>query len=164
MTADLPRLRRDLLAFRVTHPGTQASLRAAKLLADLPSPLDRLDASTIPAVEKFASQPRELVGVLGEHRGRHAGPVAAVAFSSDGSMIASLGGGYLRLWNPTTMRLIGVAGDGSAAVAFTPNSKNLVTANSGGTVHVWDLPKGLPPRLRFSVAAATSPAYSTTGP
>src|SRR5271165_6618799 len=41
-SADLPRLRKDLLAFRLAHPGMRASLRAAALLAELPSPLDRL--------------------------------------------------------------------------------------------------------------------------
>src|SRR5262249_39301977 len=37
----------------------------------VPSPLDRLSKDSIPSSERMAGQPRELVAVLGEHRGRH---------------------------------------------------------------------------------------------
>jgi WD40 repeat protein len=159
---DLPRLRRDLLDFRVAHPGTRASLRAATLLAELPSPLDRLSASTIPSLEKFDHQPKELVGVLGEHRGRHGGPVASVAFSADGNLIASGGGSYVRLWSPSTMRLLSTVGHGAnvTAVAFTPDGKVLVSANSYGALVAWDVVKGQTLRHKGTVSAATSPIYS----
>jgi WD40 repeat protein len=161
-TAELPRLRRDLLSFRLKHPGTRAALRAVTLLADLPSPLDRLSASTIAALEKFDWQPKELVGILGEHRGRHGATVSSVAVSSDGSFIASGGGSLLRIWNPATMRLIGTAGHGSgiSAIAITRDNKNLISATVYGNVAVWDLPRGQPPRFRFAINAATSPIYS----
>jgi WD40 repeat protein len=161
LTSELPKLRRDLISFRLSHPGTKASLRAATLLADLPSPLDKLDASTIPALEKFSWQPKELVGVLGEHRGRHGNVVAAVAVSPDNSMIASAGGNYIRTWNPTTMRLIGLGGQTGATncVAFTPNSKVLVSGTGYGYVYVWDVSKGTPPKYRAHVQAATGGVY-----
>jgi WD40 repeat protein len=160
-SAELPRLRKDLLAFRLAHPGTRAALKAAALLAELPSPLDRLSPANIPPMEKFDWQPKELVGILGEHRGRHGAAVASVAFSSDGSFIASGGGNLVRIWNPTKMRLIGTAGHGATtAIAVTPDNKHVIAGNAYGSVAVWDLPKGQPPRQRFSVAAATSPIYS----
>src|SRR4051812_5250185 len=48
------------------------------------SPLDKFDASTIPALEKFPWHPRELVAILGEHKGRQGGPVTSVAQSRNG--------------------------------------------------------------------------------
>src|SRR5262245_29952933 len=63
--------RRDLVAFRVMYAGTLAAMKAASLLARLSSPLDLLDPKTIAPLERFDWQPKELVGVLGEHRGRH---------------------------------------------------------------------------------------------
>jgi WD40 repeat protein len=154
---EMPKLRRDLLSFRLGHPGTKASLRAATLLAELPSPLDKLDASAIPALERFSWQPGELVGVLGEHRGRHGAAVAAVAFSPDGALVASGGGPYVRVWNPATMRLLGVGGQShsTSCVAFTRDSKTLVSGTLHGNVYVWDLPKGRSPSLRYSVHAST---------
>ena len=48
-----------------------ASCRADDKSAAKPSPLDRLDPAQIPAAERFDWQPKELVAVLGSHRGRH---------------------------------------------------------------------------------------------
>ncbi len=160
--SELPKLRKDLLAFRLNHPGTRASLRAAALLAELPSPLDRLSPANIPALEKFDWQPKELVGILGEHRGRHGAAVAAVAFSFDNSFIASGGGGLVRIWSPATMRLVATAEHGAptTAIAITRDNKNLIAAHAYGGVSVWELPKNQVPKFRFSVAAATSPIYS----
>src|SRR5262245_10870599 len=74
---DAAKLRRELLALRVAHPGTAAAMKAAALLARLPSPLDRLDPKAIPALERFDWQAPELVAILGDHRGRHGAPVTS---------------------------------------------------------------------------------------
>src|SRR5207253_2375272 len=70
--ADDASLRQDLLALRQEYAGTRAAVRAAECLRQLASPLDKLDPRKIPELDRFAWQPKELVTVLGEHRGRHA--------------------------------------------------------------------------------------------
>jgi WD40 repeat protein len=160
-SADRARLRQELLAFRLSYPGTRAAVGAAGLLSGLPSPLDRLDAKTIPALERFDWQPKELVGVLGEPRGRHGGAVTSVAFSPDSSLVASAGTEYVRLWNTSNMRLFALLGYSTAisTVAFSKDGKFLAAGTSYGGVAVWDLAKGQQPRQRFTLAAATSPIY-----
>src|SRR5215469_12017804 len=64
---------------------------AAPLGAQSSSPLDRLNPKNIPALERFDWQPKELVAVLGEHRGRQGASAMAVAFSPDGKVLASAG-------------------------------------------------------------------------
>src|SRR5262249_37736524 len=60
-SADREKLRQDLLAFRRANYGKAEAVEAAELLARLPSPLDRLDPATIPALDRFDWQPKELV-------------------------------------------------------------------------------------------------------
>ncbi|HEY7311489.1 MAG TPA: protein kinase [Gemmataceae bacterium] len=67
------------------------------------SPLDVLSAEQIPEVERFASQPAELVAVLGNHGLRHEGETATVlgvACPPSGGLAASLSqSGVLCLWD-----------------------------------------------------------------
>jgi WD40 repeat protein len=159
---DLPKLRKELLALRLSCPGTPTAVKAHALLGRLPSPLDRLERKTIPALERFDWQPKELVGVLGEHRGRHGAPVSCVAFSPDNSLIASGGSNLVRLWASGNMRLQATVGHGGVvtSLAFSRDSKALAVGGANGVVGVWDLVKGGAPRLRFWVSAASSPVYS----
>ncbi len=153
-------LRRDLLAFRLAYPGTAAAARAGALLAQIPSPLDALSPTAIPALERFDWQPKELVAILGEHRGRHGSPVSCVAYSPDGTLVASGGGSLVRVWDANTLRLLGVAG-GSAVtcIAFSHDSKALVVGGAYADLRVLDIAKGGALQLRYAVQAGTSTVY-----
>src|SRR5262249_1189161 len=109
-TAAQEKLRPDVLAFLRRRAGTRDAIEAAKLLRGMVSPLDRLDPHLIPALDRFDWQPKELVAVLGEHRGRHGAPVSAVAWSGDGKLVASGGSNYLvRIWDSKTLRQVGAS-------------------------------------------------------
>lgn len=161
-SSDLNALRRDLLSLRVRHPGTKAALRAAALLAALPSPLDRLDPANIPPLEKFDAQPKELVAILGEHRGRHGNPVTSVAFSSDGKRLASAGGYLARLWNTSNMRLLHTLRvSGSAtSVAISKNGLLVAVGCSNGYLNVFDTPPDKAPIARTPINVASNSIYS----
>src|SRR5262245_32794247 len=73
--------RPEVSAFMRRRIGTPAATQAGELLHRLPSPLDHLDAKTIPELERFSWQPKELVAVLGEHRGRHGSYVSAIQWT-----------------------------------------------------------------------------------
>lgn len=114
-------------------------LRAAD---DKGGPLDRLDPKLIPALERFDWQPKELVAVLGEHRGRQGWPVSCVAASPNGKLVASAGSGAaVRVWDPASLRLHAFLGTSSSmtAIAFSADSKLLASSAADGTVHVWTI-------------------------
>src|SRR5205807_1362041 len=79
--------------------------------------LDSLDAAKIPAAERNAMQPKELVAVLGEHRGRHWGRVVGLAYSPDGKFVATAGDGGTALWDSQTLRQRAFLPGSQAAVA-----------------------------------------------
>jgi WD40 repeat protein len=139
--ADPSRLWDDLVAFRQQYPGTPEALEAARVMRRLPSPLDTLDPEKIPELDHFAWQPKELVAVLGEHRGRHGYAVAAVTVSPDGNRIASVGGSQqVRLFDAATLRPLFTAGHGTVTTAaFSPDGKRLATADFYGRVILWDV-------------------------
>lgn len=130
------------------------------------SALFRMDPKLIPPLERFDWQPKELVAVLGEHRGRQGNPVLCVAVSPDGKQVASGGsGGYVRLWDRTTMRLQKLLGHGYAASAITYSVDGtlLVVAGHNGAVQIWKMDKGVAtagPSVSNSSAALYAVAIS----
>jgi WD40 repeat protein/serine/threonine protein kinase len=100
--------------------------------------LDRLDPNKIPEAERFAWQPKELVAVLGEHRGRNWGAVQQLIWSPNGKFVATAGPTGVALWDPRTLRpraSIPSAG----IVAISPDSKTLATAPGDLSVRLWDV-------------------------
>jgi WD40 repeat protein len=167
-TVNRDQVRQELITFRRTYPGTPQAVQAAVMLRQLPSPLDKLDPKFIPPLERFAWQPKELVAILGEHRGRQGTYPYAVAISPNGKLIVSGGAnGTIRLWDRATMRQQGILGSagGVAALAFSRDGKTLA-ASGGGYVVLFDMTVEKPQRRAMflaSTAAVTSLAISPNG-
>jgi WD40 repeat protein len=111
-----------------------------------PGPLDRLDSAAIPANERFPWQPKELVAVLGQHRGRHWLPILHVTFSPDGKRAASCGhDGLVYVWDADTLNLRAVLVGHTQenwCVAFSPDGRRLLSAGADQTVRLWDVDTG----------------------
>jgi WD40 repeat protein len=156
------KLREEVLALRNRSPGTATSLKASVLLRQLPSALDRLDPRSIPDLEKFSWQPKDLVAVLGEHRGRHGVAATCCAFSPVGNLIISGGGGYLRVWRPGDMRLLQVESFSlPSSMAFSKDGKMLAVAGVYANWTLYDVVAGEKPlQARFSLPNAGTAAYA----
>jgi WD40 repeat protein len=89
----------------------------------------------------------------------HSGVVTAVAFSPDGTTLASSGAdGTVRLWNVATGKAIGepIQTDGEAyAVAFSPDGRIVASAGASGHVQLWNAAT----RSAWSLESVASPAY-----
>jgi WD40 repeat protein len=111
-----------------------------------PSALDRLDPARIPTTERFAWQPRELVAVLGEHRGLQWGMATGIALSPDGKRAASWGyAGSVHIWDAETLALRALLKGHTGGVwgaAFSPDGHRLLSAGSDGTMRLWDVDAG----------------------
>jgi WD40 repeat protein len=133
-----------------------------------PGPLDRLDPASIPAAERFSCQPKELVAVLGQHRGRHWGPIGCVTFSPDGKRAASCGNdGLIFVWDADTLNLRTVLGERSPwnwSVAFSPDGHRLLSGGQDRIMRLWDVDTGQQLR-RFEghTGTVTSVAYCPDG-
>jgi WD40 repeat protein len=104
--------------------------------------------------------PRRAVARIGTLRFQHGCPVADVCYSSDGRLLASVGGdGTSRIWDVATGKELRRFAETFGTVAFSPDSSNLITG--GERVRVWDIPSG---RMLYSLPfSATSLALSTDG-
>jgi WD40 repeat protein len=99
----------------------------------------------------------------------HAGPVCGLAFSPDGTKLATAGeDGLARVWNTATgEELLVVSGHatGIGAVAFDPTGNVLATAGGDGFTKLWNIgPAGSYELVAVATEApATFSAYSTDG-
>jgi WD40 repeat protein len=111
---------------------------------------------------------------VGEFLSGHEGPVNGVAFSPDGTRLASASFKTVRLWNTQTRQLVGepMMGHNEAvnAVAFGPDGHRLVSASSDNTIRLWDadtrkLLSSIPPEQNaiFTVAFSSDGHHVATG-
>jgi WD40 repeat protein len=117
------------------HPGTEEPPFSWPALTDilpLRPPLYRLDPARIPAENRSAWQPEEVVAVLGTEAGRHWGEVNCVARSPDGQRLASCGRDAVCLWDAELHLRAVLRHTGEVrALAFSPDSKTLACGTKG---------------------------------
>ena len=75
------------------------------------------------------------------------GLVTALAYSPDGSLLASANGfdGSVRIWDPAAGRLVCSIGSRATSrnpMAFAPGGRLLATADDDGTVKIWSVATG----------------------
>ena len=90
------------------------------------------------------------------------GNSSSVAFSVDGSRIAS-GGGQIRVWDLPSGRLIWTFNNPSLSLAFSHDGSRLVSGSYDKTVKMWDLASGRLLRTFVHPDAVTSVAISADG-
>lgn len=141
-------LAREVNRFKGKYGGTVAAVKAAEMLEKLPSPLDQLDPKKLPqdCLDNWQISgehpPRELVGVLGEHRWRLWGPAVPIAIRRDEQELACGGEGDITLIDPATgtARTQFKAHSGYiSTLAYSPSGDILVSASKDLTFKMWDM-------------------------
>jgi WD40 repeat protein len=107
----------------------------------LPSPLDGLDPARIPLDEHCPWQPKELVAVLGTHRGRDWNDVQGLALGPDGRWLVSVTYQTVQLWDAATLQPRAVLldqGNHGGRALFSPDGQ-LLAVGGFGEVRLWDV-------------------------
>jgi len=120
---------------------------AQEKILDKPFSLDHLKSNLIPAEDRIALHPKELVAILGSERGRGWGTIGRFTFSPDGKTIACVAGSWvLYLWDATTLverEAIEITprpgSPGIFELAFSPDGKRLYVDDSAQrNIRVYD--------------------------
>lgn len=137
-----------VLATVLAMEGAQwAGSPTAEQIDAIGSAVDGFFRSFMQPLPPLGSGPQEADGaVTSGDLGPDLGLVRAVAYSPDGSLLASCGDdGMLRLWEPERgdllAELVGPV-EGLWGVDFSPDSLSVVAAGRDGAVYLWDLSGG----------------------
>jgi formylglycine-generating enzyme required for sulfatase activity/WD40 repeat protein/serine/threonine protein kinase len=138
---------KEVATFKGKFGGTPAAIKTAELLMKLPSPLDQLDPKKLPqdCIDFWRAEghepPGELVGVLGELRGRFASPIRGIAWGSTGKLLAIAGAdGVIQLCDSATLKP-GRRLKGSSPIATTDGR---LLALRDGSIVQWKSLDGVP--------------------
>jgi WD40 repeat protein len=161
-------LRLELVNFRSRQPPGPHAREVARLIAQIASPLDRLEWAQAWPAEKAGPRPPELIAVLAPG----AGPVRTLAFSPEGRFLAAGGDQQVRYWN---LARFGSAGGKTpihfaahswelSRVAFAPDGRHFASACLDGTCKVWDTKEpGCVLALKPQAEGVTGVAFSPDG-
>jgi WD40 repeat protein len=152
------KLRREIVAFARQQVGTPLYPKAIQALRPCPAPIDRLDTKAVDEEDRAFVPINELVAYIRPH-GR---AVASVAFSFDGTLLASSG------WdNKVHLHKLGdkepkswtILDASPSGIAFSPDGKQLATGCAETQSIVWDL-TGAKPKQEHKLSGHKNRPFS----